>query len=124
MRLLLLLLAQLLLAGCATTSRLPAAADPQLDSALTAAGIPPLRAGGKIKIGGNFYLQSGQGNVQADNTKAGQRAAAAAVGPGAVATSPPAAAGPAWWVFGLVAVGGALAWEWLRPRLPFVSFRR
>jgi type VI protein secretion system component VasF len=52
------------------------------------------------------------GSTATDARKAGQRQGTAAVGPGGVATSEHA--GVPWWVFVLVAVCGAAAWEWLR----------
>jgi hypothetical protein len=54
-----------------------------------------------------------QGSTATDARKAGQRQGTLAVGPGAVATSTQEYAGVPWWVFVLVAVGGAVGWEWL-----------
>lgn len=51
------------------------------------------------------------GSTATDARKAGQRQGTAAIGPGAVATSTHEHAGVPWWVFVVVAVGGALGWE-------------
>lgn len=50
------------------------------------------------------------GSVATDARKAGQRGGASAVGEGAVATAT-SSHGPPWWVYLLVAVGGAVGWE-------------
>ena len=116
----LLVVAFLCLSSCAVTQRVPAAADPRLDSLLTAAGISPLRAG-KIKIAGNVYIQTGQGNAITDNTNAGRKGSAATA-PGAVASTP-RPAGPPVWVYGLLVGLGLAAGFWLRGKvripLPF-----
>lgn len=113
-RILLLLL--LWCGSCATISRLPAAPDSQFDSALTAAGIPPLRAG-KVKFNGDVYVQIGQGHSIADHRKAGQRQGSAATAPGAVASTTSENAATPLWVFGLIAGLGLAAGFWLRGRL-------
>ena len=51
------------------------------------------------------------GGTATDARKAGQRNGTAAVGPGAVATSTHVDAGVSWWVYLVVAVGGAVGWE-------------
>jgi hypothetical protein len=51
------------------------------------------------------------GSTATDARKAGQRQGTSAVGPGAVATSTHEHAGVPWWVFVVVAVGGAVGWE-------------
>ena len=88
----------LLLSSCATEQRIPAALDAQLDSALTAGGVAPLR---KAKFTGPVTFQIGG----AHNT-----ATAIAKASGPVAAAPHAAAtattasGPPWWVY----LGGGL----------------
>ena len=100
----------LLLSGCATQQRIPAALDARLDSALTAGGVPPLR---KVKFTGPVTFQIGG---------AGNNATAIAKAKAPVASAPHAAAattasGPPWWVYLggglLLALGGFL----LRSRL-------
>jgi hypothetical protein len=51
------------------------------------------------------------GSTATDARKAGQRQGTSAVGPGAVAMSTHEHAGVPWWVYLVVAVGGALGWE-------------
>ena len=63
-----------LLGSCATEERIPAAFDAKVDSALTAAGVPPLR---KVKFTGPVTFQVGTGNVATAITKAGAPVAAA-----------------------------------------------
>lgn len=59
-----------------------------------------------------------------DARKAGQRGGASAVGPGAVATAR-SSHSPPWWVYLLVAAGGAIGWEVLAPRVKyFLSSRK
>ena len=87
----------LLLSGCATQERIPAALDTRLDSALTASGVPPLR---KVKFTGPVTFQIGG---------AGNSATAIAKAKAPVASAPRAAAaatasGPPWWVY----LGGGL----------------
>jgi len=53
------------------------------------------------------------GSTATDARKAGQRNGTAAVGPGAVATSTHEHDGVPWWVYLVVAVGGAVGWELL-----------
>ena len=95
MKTLYVLLVASLLAGCATEQRIPAALDARLDSALTAAGVPPLR---KVKFTGPVTFQVGTGNVATTLNKA----------KGPVASAPHAAAktsaGSPWYVY----LGGAL----------------
>jgi hypothetical protein len=91
--------------SCATT-RVPAAADTRVDSALTAAGIPPLGYR-RVKIKGNVILNTGAGSVTtSDNRKAGQRQGSAATAPDAHATTTSKNGGPPWYVYaGLAALG-------------------
>jgi hypothetical protein len=87
------------LSSCATEQRIPAAVDARVDSALTAAGVPPLR---KVKFTGPVTFQiGGSGNVATSIAKArGQVASAPHATASATHTGPP------WWVY----VGlGALA---------------
>jgi len=89
-----------LLSSCATQQRIPAAFDARLDSALTAAGVPPLR---KVKFTGPVAFQvGGTGNVATALTKAKAPVASA---PHAAATEARTKAGPPWWVY---LVGGML----------------
>ena len=92
----------LLAATSCSTTRIPVAADARVDSTLRAAGVPALGYR-RVKINGNVYLQSGQGNTLADNTNAGRKGAAATA-PNAVATSAPRQGGLPW----QVVAGGAL----------------
>ena len=101
----------LLLSGCATQERIPAALDARLDSALTAGGVPPLR---KVKFTGPVTFQiGGAGNNATAITKAKAPVASA---PHAAATAS-TASGPPWWLYLggglLLALGGFL----LRGRL-------
>jgi hypothetical protein len=100
-----------LLSSCATEQRIPAALDARVDSALTAAGVPPLR---KVKFTGPVTFQvGGTGNV-ATTTDASRAKAPVAAAPHATAaetkTSVP------WQVY----AGGALllALFVLRSKLP------
>ena len=105
-----------LLSNCATQERIPAALDAKVDSALTAAGVPPLR---KVKFTGPVTFQIGG---------TGNNATAIAKARAPVASAPHASAeatksGPPWWVYlgiaGLALAGGFV----LRGRfkLPFVG---
>lgn len=88
-------------ASCSTT-RIPVAVDARVDSALTAAGVQPLGYR-RVKINGNVYLQSGQGNTIADNRNAGRKGSAATAPHAAAATTAPRAGVP-WQVL----AGGAV----------------
>ena len=109
----LLLATALLLTSCATERYAPAV-DAQVDSALTAAGLPPL-AIHKLKLTGPVTIQVGQGNSasQVGTDKTGQRAQAVNTGAGSPVTASQKKGGVAWWVFVLVAIAGATGWEWL-----------
>jgi hypothetical protein len=109
----LLLAASLLLASCAT-ERVPLATDAKVDSALVAAGIPPLSVH-KLKLTGPVTIQVGQGNTSSTvgTDKTGQRAQAVSTGAGSPIQASQKKGGVPWWVFGLVAVAGAAGWEWL-----------
>lgn len=91
--------------------------------------LPALPAG-KYKFTGpvTFTLATAPGAVatstSTDNRKAGQKGGAAATAPGAVATATTKKASVPWWVFVLVAVGGALGWAWLSGKLSGLSFLR
>jgi len=89
-----------LLSSCATEQRIPAALDARLDSALTAAGVPPLR---KVKFTGPVTFQVGTGNVATTIAKA-RAPVASAPHASAEATK----SGPPWWVY-LAIAGLALA---------------
>jgi len=100
-----------LLSSCATEQRIPAAFDTKLDSALTAAGVPPLR---KVKFTGPVTFQVGTGNVATAITRANAPVAAAPHATAAkVETSVP------WPVYAggalLLGLGGVM----LRGKLPF-----
>jgi hypothetical protein len=85
--------------SCATEQRIPAAVDARVDSALTAAGVPPLR---KVKFTGPVTFQiGGTGNVATTLTKAKAPVASA---PHATASA--TKTGPPWWVYAGI---GALA---------------
>lgn len=108
--------AALQLTSCSFESwRAPMVLPPKGDT-LQLAGFP---AGGKFKFTGpvNITQQMGNHNVASseatDNTKAGQRADAAAIGKGNSATSTPA--GTPWWVYGICVLVGAGLCLWLRP---------
>jgi hypothetical protein len=107
----------LLLASCESERYVPAAIDAKVDSTLRAAGIGPLQAG-KIKIAGNVIINTGPGNVNAnDNRKAGQRQGSAATAPNSQASTTAKNAGTPWYVFAGVLVVGLAAGAWLRGRL-------
>ena len=101
-----------LLGSCATQERIPAALDARLDSALTAAGVPPLR---KAKFTGPVTFQiGGTNNVATAIAKAKGPVASA---PQASATA--ATAGLSWQVWaGLVLVAFA-AGVYVRGKLKF-----
>ena len=103
-------------AGCAT-ERVALATDARVDSALTAAGIPPLSVH-KLKLTGPVTIQVGQGNTSSTvgTDKTGQRAQAMSTGAGSPIQASQKKGGVPWWVFGLVAVAGAAGWEWLSHR--------
>ena len=105
-----------LLSSCATEQRIPAALDARLDSALTAAGVPPLR---KVKFTGPVTFQvGGTGNVATTLTKA-RAPVASAPHASAEATK----SGPPWWVY-LGIAGLALAAGFVlrgRRKLPLVG---
>ena len=111
-----LLAASLLLASCAT-ERVPLATNAKVDSALVAAGIPPLSVH-KLKLTGPVTIQVGQGNTSSTvgTDKTGQRAQAVSTGAGSPIQASQKKGGVPWWVFGLVAVAGAAGWEWLSHR--------
>ncbi len=91
--------ASLLLGSCATEEHIPAAFDVKIDSALTAAGVPPLR---KVKFTGPVTFQvGGTGNV-ATTTDATRAKAPVAAAPHASATETKTSV--PWQVY----VGGAL----------------
>lgn len=116
-------LALLLATSCATERDIPAATAHKADSVLVAAGLPPLSIR-KLVVRGPLIVQSGQGNTAsvADNRKAGQRGGSAATAPGAVATSTTRRGGVPWWVFGLVAVGAVVGWEYVSHQLKPLSW--
>lgn len=104
-----------LLSSCATEQRIPAALDAKVDSALTAAGVPPLR---KVKFTGPVTFQvGGTGNV-ATTTDASRAKAPVAAAPHATASEAKTSTGPPWQVY----VGSALllvvAGFVLRSKLP------
>lgn len=110
----LLFAATLLLPACATTSHRPPAATAQAqdDTLLTAYQLGPQVR--KLVVRGNVIVQQGNGNLVADNRKAGQRQGTAATAPAAQATAANRYAGSlAWWVFALVGAASIVAWEWL-----------
>jgi hypothetical protein len=114
----LLILAALAFGGCSREVwRAPMAADTTL---LT--GLP---VGGKYKFTGpvNITLQKGNNNVATPTATGKVKADAAATGPGSSATAT-TKSGPAWWVYLLIALAGAAAWEWLRRQLSFLPFLR
>jgi hypothetical protein len=100
-----------LLSSCATEQRIPAAFDAKLDSALTAAGVPPLR---KVKFTGPVTFQVGTGNVATAITKANGPVAAA---PHATATEAKTSAGLPWQVYAGAALVLVLGGFLLRSRL-------
>lgn len=113
------MLASLLLAtSCATEQRIPAALDARVDSALTAAGIPPLR---KAKFTGPVTFQiGGTGNTATAIAKAQAPVASA---PHAAAAEAKTSAGPPWWVYlglaTLALAGGFVLRGRLKIPLPF-----
>lgn len=111
-------MASLLLGSCATEQRIPAAFDAKLDSALTAAGVPPLR---KAKFTGPVTIQfGGTGNNATAIAKARGPVAAA---PHASAAQEKESAGPPWYVYlgggFLIGLGGFLLRGRLKIPLPF-----
>jgi len=108
-----LLLAAALLTSCATERYAPAV-DAQVDSALTAAGLPSL-AVHKLKLTGPVTIQAGQGNTasQVGTDKTGQRAQAVSTGVGSPVAASQKKGGVPWWVFVLVGVASICGWEWL-----------
>jgi len=113
-----LLAAALLLTNCATERYAPAV-NAKVDSALTAAGIPPL-AMHKLKLTGPVTIQVGQGNTasQVGTDKTGQRAQAVSTGSGSPIEASQKKGGVPWWALGLVAIAGAVGWEWLSSQVP------
>jgi hypothetical protein len=107
------LLFLLALASCAT-ERYGLAVDAKVDSALVAAGIPPL-AVRKLKLTGPVTIQVGQGNTssQIGTDKTGQRAQAVSTGAGSPIQASQKPAGVSWWVFVLVGLASVVGWEWL-----------
>lgn len=113
----------LLLSSCVREAWQSRGLSPRADSLAAGADLPPAGSR-KYKFTGpvNLVVQQGNNNVATPTAAGKTKADAAAIGPGSSARSEPA--GPAWWVFALVAVAGALAWEGLRRHVPFLSFRR
>jgi hypothetical protein len=111
------LLFLLVLASCATERYAPAI-DAKVDSALVAAGIPPL-AVHKLKLTGPVTIQVGQGNTNSTvgTDKTGQRSQAVSTGPHSPVTASQKKASGPWWLLGLVAVASIAAWEWLTHHL-------
>jgi hypothetical protein len=107
------LLLLLALASCATERYAPAV-DTKVDSALVAAGIPPL-AVHKLKLMGPVTIQVGQGNTssQVGTDKTRQRAQAVSTGAGSPIQASQKKSGVPWWVFVLVGLASVVAWEWL-----------
>jgi hypothetical protein len=107
-----LLLALALLTGCAREAWHAPQALP--DTTYLPAGTDI----GKLKAK-TVIIQAGTGNVATpiDNTQAGKKADAAAIGAGssAAATTP---AGVPWWVYALLVALGVGGGLWLRSRLP------
>ncbi|MDO7886702.1 hypothetical protein [Hymenobacter cheonanensis] len=113
------LLATLLgLASCAT-ERVPLATDAKVDSALVAAGIPPL-AVHKLKLTGPVTMQVGQGNSSSTvgTDKTGQRAQAVSTGAGSPIQASQKKGGVPWWVFAFVGLASIAGWEWLSSQVP------
>lgn len=112
----LLLTALLGLASCASERYAPAV-DAKVDSALVAAGLPPL-AVRKLKLTGPVTIQLGQGNTSSTvgTDKTGQRAQAVSTGAGSPVAATNKKGGVPWWVF--VGVGGLSIdiWRWLKAR--------
>jgi hypothetical protein len=106
------LLFLLALASCATERYAPAI-DARVDSALVAAGIPPL-AVHKLKLTGPVTIQIGQGNTSSTvgTDKTGQRAQAVSTGPNSPVTASQKKASVPWWLLGLVVAASIAAWEW------------
>jgi hypothetical protein len=97
------------LSSCATEQRIPAAIDVRVDSALTAAGVPPLR---KVKFTGPVTFQVGTGNVATTLAKAKGPVASA---PGATASA--TKTGPPWWVYAGMVVLAVIGGFYARGRL-------
>lgn len=108
-----LLLALCGLASCAT-ERVPLATDAKVDSALVAAGLPPLSVH-KLKLTGPVTIQVGQGNNSSTvgTDKTGQRAQAVSTGTGSPIQASQKKGGVPWWVFVLVGLASIAGWEWL-----------
>ena len=113
-----LLLALCGLASCAT-ERVPLATDAKVDSALVAAGIPPLVVH-KLKLTGPVTIQLGQGNTSSTvgTDKAGQRAQALSTGAGSPIQASQKKGAVPWWVFVLVGLTSIAGWEWLSTWVP------
>jgi hypothetical protein len=117
----LLLLLLGLLSSCASTT------EPLLY--VSPAGITtqpagaPAPAGGLVigKNKGSITVQLGQGNTNSDNTKAGQRSDAAAIGPQASAAAQHQERSATWGLYAALLLSGALGWELLRRKLPSVG---
>ena len=111
-----LLAASLLLTSCAT-ERVPLATNAKVDSALVAAGIPPLSVH-KLKLTGPVTIQVGQGNTSSTvgTDKTGQRAQAVSTGADSPVTASQKKGGVPWWVFVLVGLASICGWEWLSRR--------
>lgn len=101
-------------AGCAT-ERVALATDAKVDSALVAAGVPPLSVR-KLVFRGPVTLQVGQGNTSSTvgTDKTGQRAQAVSTGAHSPIQASQKKGGVPWWVFGLVGLASVAGWEWLR----------
>ena len=113
-------LALLVLATSCATERYAPAVDAKVDSALVAAGIPPLSLR-KIKLTGPVTIQfGGAGNTA---TAIGKAKSPVASAPHAEASAPVTKSGPAWWVYVGIAVlalaGGFVVRGKLKIPLPF-----
>ncbi|MGI4834620.1 MAG: hypothetical protein ACRYFK_14285 [Janthinobacterium lividum] len=100
------------LSGCAGTEQL--LAPSRADTLLTAAGLASVH---KLVVHGNVTIQQGTGNSVIGKDKTGQRAQALSTGANSPVTASTKKGALPWWVFLLVAVGGAIGWEYLSHQL-------
>jgi hypothetical protein len=100
-------------AGCAT-ERVALATDSKVDSALVAAGVPPLSVR-KLKFNGPVTFQVGQGNTSSTvgTDKTGQHSQAVSTGAGSPIQANEKKGGLPIWVFLLVGVGSIIGWDYL-----------
>jgi hypothetical protein len=118
--------AALLLASCATEQATLTTPTQLFTQATDSSGTTaPLALTGKFKGPVSIVVQAGTGNVATPTVKGadktGQGAQAVSTGPGSPVTASQQKGSVPWWVFALVGAVSIAAWEWLRPKLPWLK---